>query len=92
MMMGGYGNGMMGGYANGMGPGAWILIGLFWLLLLGAILWAVLKLMPRSPERGRSAEASPEEILDRRFAAGELDVEAYRTQRDALTSARGTGR
>lgn len=79
---------MMGGYANGMGSGDWILMGLFWVLLLGAILWAVLRLMPHATDRTLSADATPEDVLDRRFASGELDVETYRAQRDTLATAR----
>lgn len=40
---------------------------------------------------GRDVE-SPEEILDRRFARGEIDIESYQVRRAALASARGEGR
>ena len=44
------------------------------------------------PSRDRSAVAgqdSPEEILDRRFARGEIDEQTYTAQRAALASTRG---
>jgi putative membrane protein len=76
---------MMGWYGMGMGWGAWLGMGLFWLVLLGVILSAVVRLLPSggSGRRDRAAD-SPAEILDRRFARGEIDIETYRTQRAAL--------
>ena len=81
---------MMGWYGMGMGWGAWLGMGLFWLVLLGVILYAVVRLLPSGGSNGRDrGEDSPEEILDRRFARGELDVETYQAQRAALQRARG---
>jgi len=81
---------MMGWYGSGMGFGAWLVMGVFWLALLGVIIWAVVRLLPDQREGGGGAHAeSPEEILDRRFARGEIDLETYQAQRAALTSARG---
>lgn len=82
---------MMGGYGNGMSYG-WVLMGLFWIVLLALIFWAVLKLLPRRDDRDSATESTPEEILDRRFASGELDAGTYRIQRDALVAARGNRR
>jgi putative membrane protein len=83
---------MMGGYGYGMAGGSWILMGLFWVVLLALVLWAVVKLLPRSQGAVRPAEGTPEEILDRRFASGELDVDTYQQQRNALAAARGNRR
>ena len=83
---------MMGGYGSGMGAGAWMLMGLFWVLLLALIFWAVIKMRPRSGGAQRPTQGTPEEILDRRFASGELDVETYQAQRKALADARGNQR
>jgi putative membrane protein len=85
---------MMGWYGGGMGAGAWMFMGLFWLVLLALIIWAVVRLLPtREGGSGRSgpgpALESPEEILDRRFARGEVDLETYQVQRAALTAERG---
>lgn len=82
---------MMGWYGSGMGFGGWLFMGLFWLVLLGVIIWAVVRLLPaRHDGRSRATTTeSPEEILDRRFARGEIDVEAYRMQREALAQTRG---
>ncbi|HEY3545855.1 MAG TPA: hypothetical protein VGK17_07155, partial [Propionicimonas sp.] len=35
---------MMGWYGGGMGVGAWIMMGLFWVLLIGAIVWLAVQL------------------------------------------------
>ena len=66
----------------------------FWLVLLGVIIWAVVRLLPAreggSGYRGSGPTAeTPEEILDRRFARGEIDLETYQAQRAALVSVRG---
>ncbi len=83
---------MMGWYGGGMGFGGWMLMGIFWLILLGVILYLVVRLLPAGSGAGPSRERqdSPEEILDRRFARGEIDVETYQAQRAALLQARGT--
>jgi putative membrane protein len=81
----------MMGWDGGIGWGGWLFMGLFWLVLLGVILYLVVQLLPAigSGAGGRGAQESPEEILDRRFARGEIDVETYQAQREALAHARG---
>jgi putative membrane protein len=74
-----------------MGFVGWFFMGLFWLVLLGVIIWAVVRLLPARQDgsaRSNTAE-TPEEILDRRFARGEIDVETYQMQRQALAQMRG---
>jgi putative membrane protein len=80
---------MMGWYGGGMGYGMWMFMGLFWLVLLGLIIWAVVRLLPARRDGSGPDRESPEEILDRRFARGEIDIETYQAQRAALASARG---
>jgi putative membrane protein len=83
---------MMGWYSGGMGPGAWLLMGLFWVALLALIVWLVVRLLPSNnrPSPGAGID-SAEEILDRRFARGEIDEPTYTAQRTAL-AARGQRR
>ncbi|MEP7017244.1 MAG: hypothetical protein ABI899_04395 [Actinomycetota bacterium] len=76
-----------------MGPLAWIAMGFFWLILLGLIVWLVTRLLPASGgETTRPARESPLEVLDRRLASGEIDLDTWQTQRVALLSARGDAR
>lgn len=73
---------MMYGY----GGGWWMmLMPLLWIVLLGAIVWAVVEL-GRRRDSGSNAprRESAREILDRRFASGEIDGEAYRQARQHL--------
>jgi putative membrane protein len=75
-----------------MGVFGMIAMVVFWLVLIALIVWAVSRLLPgREVRQGPSASAqeTPEEILDRRFARGEVDLETYQLQRAALASARG---
>jgi putative membrane protein len=84
---------MMGWYGGGMGLAAWLFMGTFWVALLALIVWLVVRLLPSGsrPAPGGSVE-SPEDILDRRFARGEIDEETYAAQRAVLTAQRGPRR
>ncbi|MHB8187434.1 MAG: SHOCT domain-containing protein [Dermatophilaceae bacterium] len=80
---------MMGWYGGGMGWGAWFAMGLFWLVLLGLIVWLVARLLPGSGGgTTRDMGESAVEILDRRLASGEIDLEAWQSARAALVAAR----
>lgn len=80
----------MGGFGNGMGSLGWLGMGVFWLVLLGLIVWLVMRLLPDGNGGGttRDAGESTLETLDRRMASGEIDTKAWQTQRDALVGAR----
>lgn len=87
---------------GGWGGWGWMLfMPLFWIALVGLIVWMVVRLRPESrdwghhghphgppsphgppgpPERRESAL----EVLDRRFASGEIDEETYLRMRDHL--------
>ena len=82
---------MMGWYGGGMGWGGWLAMGLFWLLLIVVIIVLVVRLLPSMRPDGRAHvdRELPEDILDRRFARGEIDQETYQQQREALAQARG---
>jgi putative membrane protein len=74
-----------------MGFGGWLFMGLFCLVRLGVIYWPFVRpLRARHDGSARSGSVeTPEEILDRRFARGEIDVETYQTQREVLAQTRG---
>jgi len=85
---------MMGWHNGGMAYGTWMFMGVFWLVLLGLIIWAVVRLLPdrggvNGRAGGRGDVETPEDILDKRFARGEIDLETYQAQRTALAAMRG---
>jgi len=76
---------MMGWYGNGTGSLGWLGMGVFWLILLGLIVWLVMRLLPGSGGgTTRNTGESALEILDRRLANGQIDLEPWQTQRAAL--------
>lgn len=77
---------MMGLYGNGgMGTAGWLGMGVFWLVLLGLIVWLVVRLLPGSSDRtARPSDESAMEILDRRMASGDIDTDSWQAQRTAL--------
>jgi putative membrane protein len=79
---------MMGWY-GGTGPLAGFAVIVFWLALLGLIVWAVGRLLPGSSgETTRADSESPVEILDRRLANGEIDMHDWQAQRSAVMAAK----
>lgn len=91
------GSAMMGWYGSGwggMGGLMWLFMGLFWVALIVLIVWLVVRLLPASghgqahSSRAQGQLESPEEVLDRLFAMGEIDEETYRARRTALTEMR----
>nr|WP_030501652.1 hypothetical protein [Micromonospora purpureochromogenes] len=78
----------MMGYGWGMGLGGWIFMALFWIAAVGLAVWGVSALLPRNPSERSGGPERPEEILDRRFALGEIDTEQYRRAREDLAAAR----
>jgi putative membrane protein len=75
--------------------GAGIFMGLFWIALIAVIVWLVVRLFPARSQGGGAVPTpqpgpeSPLEILDRRLAQGEIDLETYQAHRAALIAARG---
>jgi putative membrane protein len=74
---------MYGGWG---GWGWMMLMPLLWIVLIGLIVWAAIRLSQRTSDRtgGQPQRDTPQEILDRRFASGEIDAETYRRARDTL--------
>jgi putative membrane protein len=88
---------MMHNWNDGWGPGNWLLMGfgmlLFWTLVVVAIVWLVRSTAHRQtaaphgvPMDKPAGPVRPSalDILDERYARGEIDHEEYRTRRDAL--------
>jgi putative membrane protein len=73
-----------------MGVG-WFFMLMFWAVLIALIVWAVTRLLPTSGTReadGRDRAETAQEILDRRFASGEISPEEYQKARDVLAATR----
>jgi putative membrane protein len=71
--------------------GIWTVL---WVVLLGLVLWGVMRLLARRPGassahvwRIQSDEPSALEILNRRYARGELDSEEYEEMRARIERA-----
>ena len=81
---------MDGWYNDGMGGGWWILMVVFWIGLIAAIVWAGARLFdrPGPTQHSDGAGERPGEILERRLANGEIDVETYDALREKLRAAR----
>ena len=78
---------MMGWYGgDGMGSLGWLGMGVFWLVLLGLIVWLIVRLLPDSSSSSLSRDTvdSALDILDRRLANGQLDLPSWQAQRAAL--------
>ena len=69
---------MMGGFEMGFGIFGLFFMLVFWgLLILGAV-WVVRALFGNvPPHQGRDPSQSPREILDQRYARGEITREQY---------------
>lgn len=89
---------MMDWYGNGMGGGGsliWVFMVMFWVALIALVVFLVVKLLPGSARHAESptgphppAVETPEQVLDRMFAMGEIDEQTYRGRRAALTEMR----
>lgn len=72
---------MMGWYHDGLGWGGWLLMTVAMVAFWGLAVVAVLALFRSDATTPRR---SPEDVLDERFARGELTEQEYRSRRDTL--------
>jgi putative membrane protein len=76
---------MMHGF--GFGYGGWLVMILFWGLLIVGAVWLIRSLFSGgnySSFRRSDREESAKEILDRRYASGEISREDYETMKQDL--------
>ncbi|MGX1851535.1 SHOCT domain-containing protein [Streptomyces sp. NPDC055299] len=78
-------------YWDGGGGWGWLVfMPLVWIVLIGLVVWAVVRLTRHPSDRTGSRDGNeppretPEEILDRRFASGEIDADTYTQARERL--------
>ena len=83
----------MGWYGHGMGWAVLLFMGLACAALIGLVIWLIVRSLPaiNSPLRPGGAESAGD-ILDKRFARGDIDETTYTTQRPALSAAPGSRR
>jgi len=79
---------MMDGWDGSMGVTGWLLMTVFWVALIAAVVWAVANLVPSRRDGSTVLPERPEDVLDRRLAAGEIDAAAYDELRSKLRAAR----
>jgi putative membrane protein len=72
---------MYGGWG---GWGWMMLMPLLWIPLIGVIVWAVVTMVQRNDRTTVPPRETPQEILDRRLASGEIDPAAYAQAREVL--------
>ena len=81
---------MMGGwYHDGVGWGGWIMMTLAMAAFWAVVVFALVALLRGNGSRDQGAGATdhqprPLELLDERFARGEIDEEEYRNRREVL--------
>jgi putative membrane protein len=68
------------------GPGWWIVfVPLFWIVVLGSLVWLLRSRGGWGPPRGDSHRETALEVLDGRYARGEVDDDEYRKRRSVLS-------
>src|SRR6266516_3759609 len=73
-------------YWHGPGRASMAIMPAVWIVPIGLIVWAAIGLTQRPASHDHDPEA-PEEILDRRYASGEIDADTY-TARKSLAEHR----
>jgi putative membrane protein len=77
---------------GGWGGWGWMMLTpLLWIALIAVIVWAAVRLTQRPSDQAaqQPRRETPQEILDRRFASGEIDADAYTRARDTLAGKPG---
>lgn len=83
----------MGSYMHGMGWTALLFTGVACAALIGLAIWLIVRSLPAITSSLRSGVAgSAEDILDKRFARGDIDETTYTAQRAKLSAAPGSPR
>lgn len=82
---------MLGWYHAGMGWAGWLAMVIGMVVFWGVVVWAVIAIFrsaqASTTDGGTAAHRDPQDILDERFARGEIDESEYRARTDALRAA-----
>jgi putative membrane protein len=71
------------------GPGWWWIFPLFWIVVIATVILVLRNTGRWGPRRFADQRESAVEVLDRRFAEGELSLEEYRERRAILSEQDG---
>ena len=84
---------MMGWYQNGAGAGGWILMTFAMVAFWALVVFAVVALFRDTQRSGESTPdpRDPKQILDERFARGEIDEDEYHARSSVLRSSTRQG-
>ncbi|NNM47840.1 SHOCT domain-containing protein [Knoellia koreensis] len=78
-------------WSNGMGWTGWLFMAVtafaFWALAVAAVVALFRGARPGNTSRGPEEDHGALQILDQRFARGEIDVEEYHARQNVLRSA-----
>lgn len=79
---------MMGWYHDGMGWGGWLVMAFSMVAFWALVVFAVMALFRsgRDERTGPTRGQDPLDILDQRFARGEIDESEYHARADVLRS------
>ena len=77
-------------YGEWGGWGWMMLMPLVWIALIGVVVWAVVTVVQRGDRAIVPPRETPQEILDRRLASGEIDPDAYAHAREVLAGRQHT--
>jgi putative membrane protein len=81
---------MMGLYGGGLGWLMMMLSSVLGLVVIGLVVWAIVRVTHTEQQQDRTVQPTAREILDRRFASGDIDAESYRAAvRELSASGRG---
>lgn len=82
---------MWGGWGHMWGGWGVVWLMLLWVLVLGLIVWGVLSLTGSNRPDLRDTHPTPAQVLQMRFARGEISEEEYRQARAALEASPRAG-
>jgi len=75
---------MMSGWGLGYGFFGWLLMLLFWILIIVGVVLAVRWFISEGKPKGLRSEETALDILKKRYAGGEIDIEQFETMKREL--------
>jgi len=75
---------MMSSWGMGYGFFGWLMMFLFWIIIIASVVLGVRWFVDQGKLKGSSVEETPLDILNKRYASGEIDKEEFETMRREL--------